>query len=98
MVYGSVLDQARRSFVERIDRGQKILLVGEGNGRFLVEMMAQKQAGFITVVDASAMMLATLKHRIRNLDGRERVQLIHADFLEWSAPIGRFDGIITHFF
>jgi ubiquinone/menaquinone biosynthesis C-methylase UbiE len=98
IVYSSALDQARTSFVERIDRGKKLLLIGEGNGRFLAEILAQKRTDSITVVDASAKMLAATKQRIRNSEGRERIQWVHADFLKWRLPIDRFDGVITHFF
>jgi cyclopropane fatty-acyl-phospholipid synthase-like methyltransferase len=98
IVFGSTLNKARRSFNDQLDNGQEILLIGEGNGRFLAEILAREEAASITVVDSSAKMLAALERRIRRRPGRNRVRLVKADLLKWSAPTVRFDRLITHFF
>jgi hypothetical protein len=41
MVFGSTLSRARRFFIPRVREGNKILLIGEGSGRFLFEMVKQ---------------------------------------------------------
>ena len=41
IVFGSTLSRARRFFILRVREGNKILLIGEGNGRFLFEMVKQ---------------------------------------------------------
>src|ERR1700693_3335034 len=57
IVFGSTLSLARRFFTNRVIEGDKVLLVGEGNGRFLFEIVKQASSGSFTVVDSSARML-----------------------------------------
>src|ERR1700722_5602016 len=97
VVFGSKLSRARRSFISRVAEGRKILLIGEGNGRFLSEVVKQTSSASITVVDSSARMLAAASHRISTLDGCSRVELIQADILEWQSSTRRYDRIVTHF-
>ena len=58
LVFGSTLNQARGFFAREIVAGKEILLIGEGNGRFLCEMMKQTSSAYFTVVDSSARMPA----------------------------------------
>ena len=57
-VFGSTLSRARGFFIPRVTEGNNILLIGEGNGRFLFEMAKQTSSRSVTVVDSSARMLA----------------------------------------
>jgi SAM-dependent methyltransferase len=82
-VFGSTLSRARSFFISRVTEGNSILLIGEGNGRFLFEMMKQTSSGSITVVDSSARMLAAAARRLASVDRCSRVEFIHADILEW---------------
>src|ERR1700722_13531112 len=61
MVFGSTLSRSRRLFSERLLSGENILLIGEGNGRFLFEMVRKTSAASFTVVDSSARMLAAAR-------------------------------------
>ncbi len=96
-VFGSTLSQARRFFIPQVTEGSKILLVGEGNGRFLFEMVKDTSSASVTVVDSSARMLAATARRIATVD-RSRIELIHADILEWESSANSYDRIVTHFF
>jgi ubiquinone/menaquinone biosynthesis C-methylase UbiE len=95
-VFGSKLNRARRSFISRVTEGSKILLIGEGNGRFLFEVVKQTSSASITVVDSSARMLAAASRRIATAEF-SRVELIQADILEWQSAAGGYDRIVTHF-
>jgi cyclopropane fatty-acyl-phospholipid synthase-like methyltransferase len=95
-VFGSQLSRARRSFISRVTEGRKILLIGEGNGRFLFEVVKQDSSASITVVDSSARMLAAASRRIATADCCSRIELIPADILEWQSARG-YDRIVTHF-
>jgi ubiquinone/menaquinone biosynthesis C-methylase UbiE len=97
-VFGSTLSQARRFFMTRVREGNQILLIGEGNGRFLFEALKQTSAASFTVVDSSAGMLAAAARRIATVDHCSRVELIHADILEWRSPAACYDRVVTHFF
>jgi len=98
IVFGSTLSRARRFFIPRVREGNKILLIGEGNGRFLFEMVKQTSSASVTVVDSSARMLASAARRIATVDCCSGIELIHADILEWRAPAAHYDWIVTHFF
>jgi ubiquinone/menaquinone biosynthesis C-methylase UbiE len=98
IVFGSKLSRARRVFISRVAEGSRILLIGEGNGRFLSEMVKLTSSASITVVDSSARMLAAASHRMATVDCNLRIELIHADILEWQASSGSYDRIVTHFF
>ncbi|MFY9985017.1 MAG: class I SAM-dependent methyltransferase, partial [Chthoniobacterales bacterium] len=98
IVFGSRLSQARRFFTERVIEGNKVLLVGEGNGRFLSEIVKQASSSSFTVVDSSARMLTAARQRIATVDRCPRVEWIHADILEWQSPAAHYDRIVTHFF
>jgi ubiquinone/menaquinone biosynthesis C-methylase UbiE len=97
-VFASTLSQARRIFMTQVRAGNHILLIGEGNGRFLFEALKQTSATSFTVVDSSARMLAASARRIATVDRSPRVTLIHADFLEWRSPTTHYDRVVTHFF
>lgn len=98
MVFGSALSRSRNFFAQRIAEGNRILLIGEGNGRFLVEIAKQTSSASFTVVDSSARMLADSARRLATIDGCPRVEFIQADILEWRAPPGNYDRVVTHFF
>jgi len=97
-VFGSTLSQARNFFMTRVRAGNHILLIGEGNGRFLFEVLKQTSAASFTVVDSSARMLAAATRRLATVDRCPRVELIHADILEWRSPAAHYDRVVTHFF
>jgi len=98
IVFGSKLTRARRSFISRVTEGSKILLIGEGNGRFLSEVVKQTSSASITVVDSSTRMLAAASRRIATINCSSRIELIHSDILEWRAAPGSYDRIVTDFF
>lgn len=95
---GEKLQRCRTAFLPRLRSANRILIVGEGNGRFLVECRRTAPEASITCVDGSARMLAIAGQRLRRngLDS-PAVTFIHADLLEWE-PTGVYDAIVTHFF
>jgi ubiquinone/menaquinone biosynthesis C-methylase UbiE len=97
-VFGSTLSRARNFFISQVTEGNNILLIGEGNGRFLFEMVKQNSSASITVVDSSARMLAAAARRLATVDHCARIQFIHADILEWGPPVAHYDRVVTHFF
>jgi ubiquinone/menaquinone biosynthesis C-methylase UbiE len=97
MVFGSALSRSRRIFARRVTEGNNILLIGEGNGRYLFEMLKQNSSASFTVVDSSARMLAATARRISTVDRCPSIELIHADILEWRPPAGNYDRVVTHF-
>lgn len=96
--FGSGLSEARDASLPAVLSAQRALLIGEGNGRFLASCLNEKCEGSITVVESSGKMLSLLRARIRGIELRTRLELVHADFRDWAAPGADFDVIVTHLF
>ena len=102
---GSLLQWCRTAFLTEFSEAKHILLLGEGRGRFLVELLKLNPSARITCLDASASMLSFTRD---NLHSRglmtDRVILLHASIPDLSglqqpesgAPL--FDAVASHFF
>lgn len=93
---GRSMHRSRIAFLDRV-APSRVLLPGEGHGRFLVELLTRHPQAEVTVVDASAAMLDEARAALRQNGAFERVEFIHADLIEWNAPASRFDLIATNF-
>ena len=93
---GDKLQRCRIAFLRGIPTATNILILGEGNGRFLRECRDQFPDAKITVVDSSARMLELAKQRLG--DDCQRIDFVCVDALTWSPPAQSFDLIVTHFF
>jgi len=93
------LQRCRTALLGAIPAPQQVLVYGEGNGRFLVELCRRFPAARVTVVEASAVMIDLARARLRSagLAGAQ-VEFIHADALIWQPPTAAFDLIVTCFF
>lgn len=91
---GGKLQRCRLEFLAEIATPRRVLLAGEGHGRFLPECERRFPAAEIVVVDASRRMLEIAMSKTKS----ERVSFIHADLLEWQPAMEHFDLVVTHFF
>jgi ubiquinone/menaquinone biosynthesis C-methylase UbiE len=96
---GEKLQRCRTAFLDRISPPENILILGEGNGRFLVECRRKWSKARIVCADASERMLALANERIEQcgLDA-SGIEFLRADVLEWSPMKKAFDLVVTHFF
>ncbi len=90
---GGKLQRCRTAFLGDLPAPRKILMVGEGHGRFLPEFVRSHPDAYVLVVDSSEKMLGIARSKVKS----ERVEFLHADLLEWTGPQGEFDLIITQF-
>lgn len=96
---GNKLQRCRIAFLDRVRRAQNILILGEGNGRFLAECRRALPGAAIMCVDASRRMLRLAQRRLeRTRLSCGQVDFVHADALHWKASGREFDLIVTHFF
>lgn len=96
---GEKLQRCRTALLDALSPPARVLIYGEGNGRFLVELCRRFSRAQITVVDASTGMLTLARQRLQHADmGAAQVRFIHADALTWKPPVGEFDLIVTCFF
>lgn len=100
IAFGGVLQRSRVACLPEIGSPRSALIVGEGNGRFLCELLRGQPGLEIVCVDASERMLRLAENRIRSEfpTGAHRVRFFCADIASWSPPEHQFDLIVTHFF
>ncbi len=96
IAFGNSLQNARIAFLDRIGAPKRVLIVGEGNGRFLDALLQKHPALNIDCVDASARMLHLASKVAR--DNSAHVQFLQKDVLTWSPEEHAYDLIVTHFF
>ena len=99
LLAGGLLQRARVSLMDAVSGG-RILLVGEGHGRFLLPLGKLLPDARITCVDSSKGMLEVAIRRVerQNRDGLARIEWIHAELPEWTPLAGGYDLIVTNFF
>lgn len=99
LLAGGKLQRCRTAFIRDIPPPRNVLMLGEGNGRCLVEMLRAFPAARFTCVDASARMLACARARVKAHGLSDAaIDFIHADALKWQPPAVQFDLLVTHFF
>ena len=96
MVFGLRLNEARQAFFEEVLGADRVLLVGEGNGRFLKSLFRRKRVGSVKVVEKSNAMIRLMKNRVGR-PTKVGLEFIEADFLRCRLE-KEFDCVVTHFF
>ena len=93
--FGPALQQRRCYFLPKLKTARSVLMLGEGDGRFLARFVAQNQDAEIDYVDASAKMLRLAALRVT---GYSRVRLHCLDLMREDPPGKNYDLVVTHFF
>lgn len=96
---GQKLQRTRVTWLEAVRDCRKVLLIGEGPGRFLEACLRALPQAEITCLDASAAMLQRARQTCE-FHGAQRtpVKFIHAALPDWTPPPQHYDLIVTHFF
>ena len=98
LVAGNVLQKCRLAYVDEARTANEILLVGEGHGRFLQELVRINERGAICCVDSSPRMLDVSKRRIDAMESiQDRVRFVPMP-IENFDPGRSFDFLGTQFF
>ena len=90
---GKCLHRCRTAFLGEIPVPRRVLMVGEGHGRFLGAFRERFPEADITVLDGSAKMLEISKARLADHRG---VEFVHAMVEDWETE-QRYDLIVTNF-
>jgi ubiquinone/menaquinone biosynthesis C-methylase UbiE len=96
LAFGGALQRARTACLADAREARRALILGEGDGRFLRELLRQNATVEVDCVDGSARMLELARTRIG--DEAHRVRFIGADALAWHAERRDYDLVVTHFF
>jgi ubiquinone/menaquinone biosynthesis C-methylase UbiE len=99
IAFGNALQRARTCWIDTIARPKRTLIVGEGDGRFLCELVRVYPKIDVDCIDASRAMLRLARARLRRMhpESFSRVHFVREDILKWS-PRKSYDLLVTHFF
>jgi SAM-dependent methyltransferase len=95
--FGLALEQARFDFIARAAGARRVLILGEGDGRFLARLLGCNQYASVAVVESSARMIQVARERVPPAE-LSRVEFHHVDAVSQALPPGPFDLAVTHFF
>lgn len=99
LTFGPQLWRARTAFIDSLTSSRHILILGEGDGRFLSDLLALNPHARIDCLDLSRAMLAKAARRSGH---PSRVRFIRADATDYRV-LGRYlardyDAVVTLFF
>jgi SAM-dependent methyltransferase len=98
LVFGDALERSRASFISQVATARRVLLVGEGNGRFLdLALGIAPSTAELVVLDTSRRMLEAARRRCKGRPGGSRIRFVCGDARTWSPGGPAFDLFITHF-
>ena len=98
--FGRLLARRRACFLgdSRVASARRVLILGDGDGRFTAALLERYPALEVSAVDASAAMLGELRRRVARRCPHAELALHHADARAWTPPRRGFDLVVTHFF
>ena len=95
--FGLTLERARFDFLEHARAARRVLILGEGDGRFLARLIERNPHAQIAVVESSARMIQLARQRVP-VSAASRVEFHRIDATGEPLPAGPFDLAVTHFF
>jgi SAM-dependent methyltransferase len=96
---GGLMQRCRTMFLPHTKNRRHALLVGEGTGKFLVELLRVNPKIRITCVEHSEGMIRQARQRlVRERLDDSQIQFLQMDVLHWTPPEEKFDLVVTHFF
>jgi SAM-dependent methyltransferase len=100
ILFGGALQRMRVAFLRQVGGARMALVCGDGDGRFLAELLRANRRVTVDYVDASARMTELARGRIARLgvECLERVRFFTGDIRKFSAGKNRYDLVTAHFF
>jgi ubiquinone/menaquinone biosynthesis C-methylase UbiE len=98
--FGKELERRRLQFLGQVSDARSILMLGDGDGRFLRAFVERNPNAYVDFVDVSARMLAIAEKRLHanpQVDG-SRVRFWCADACTHPVATRKYDLIVSHFF
>ena len=99
IAFGDALQRCRVACLNEIESPRQALVVGEGNGRFLCELLRAYPGVQVDCVDASERMLQLARSRIEmeQPDRADQVRYLLRDMTSWAPSDNHYDLVVTHF-
>ena len=97
--FGRRLHTCRTVMLDRMRESRRALVLGDGDGRFLAELLRVNPTATIDAIDGSRAMTAEAERRAKQIPGgAERVKFQTADARTVPLSPAAYDLIVTHFF
>ena len=96
--FGNQLQQCRISQLAELNAVKNVLILGDGNGRFLESLLKSTNNSEIESLDISRNMIELANTRITSLPNSSKVIFIHSDVFDWDFPKFKYDLVVTNFF
>lgn len=99
--FGGALQACRVMYLAEVADCRRALLCGDGDGRFLVELLRANHGACVDFVDLSAGMIDEAKRRIGAIDSQGATRTnFHVGDVRYFEPVGTtaYDLITAHFF
>ncbi|PWJ42499.1 class I SAM-dependent methyltransferase [Sediminitomix flava] len=97
LVFGKSIHKAQVAFLDKLEDGDKVLIVGGGTGWILEEIFKRIKPSKLIYVEASSEMIKLSEQRNVSKLNHEYIEFIHSDSLLFASNV-QFDVIITNFF
>ncbi|WP_233214510.1 class I SAM-dependent methyltransferase [Rhodopirellula bahusiensis] len=97
-VFRNDLQRARTALLSELPELDRILILGDGDGRLLAEVLCLQPHAQVTSVEQSPEMLRLQQQRVTRLGADYRVRLVCQDAREWDAGGAAFACVIAPFF
>ena len=95
--FGRALERCRFALLPALEDARRVLILGEGDGRFLEKLLSINSTARIDVIETSAVMSKLARGRLSDEEAR-RVKFYLADARNWCFPEAEYDAIVTCFF
>jgi len=93
--FGRGLMQSRLDLLPWLADAKRVLTLGEGDGRFVTELVRRFSETKVDCVESSGEMIQLAQARLRP---EARVSFHRSDAREWKFPSERYDAVVTCFF
>ncbi len=95
--FGRLLERCRFAHLPQMTPARRVLILGEGDGRFLARFLATNRNAHVDVVESSPRMIAMARSRLSGSDAR-RVRFLAQDARAFHSPSSAYDLVVVHFF
>ena len=97
LALGPALERSRAAFLDELTRARRVLILGEGDGRFLKRLLRVNPVCTVDVVDSSPAMLQRARRRLSPPEAA-RVRFFVRDARALRFPPRHYDLLVTLFF